>query len=107
MVIKRLLKDGIISESELDSLHVIKDGSNSNPFYKIEMHLTLLNATFLNKVLKKQNKKTIKNFDATYIYDCIQGVKLGDCPLKKIDFCVLREDKKIGKYELIQSFDLV
>ena len=107
LIIKRLLKDGIISESELDSLHVTKDGGSSNPFYKIEMHLTLLNATFLNKVLKKKNKKTIKNFDATHIYDCIQGVKLSDCPLKKIDFCVLREDKKIGKYEVVQSFDIV
>ena len=38
--------------------------------------------------------------------DCIKDIKLADCPLKKIDFCVLREDKSIGKYELIQSFDL-
>ena len=107
LIIKRLLKDGIINESELKELHVRKEGSGSNPFYKIEMHLTLLNATFLNKVLKKKNKKTIKNYDATQINDCIQSVKLPDCPLKKIDFCVLREDKTTGKYELIQSFDLV
>ena len=107
LVIKRLLKEGIIAENELESLHVKKEGSSSNPFYKIEMHLTLLNATFLNKVLKKKNKKTIKDFDATYINDCIKGIKLADCPLKKIDFCVLREDKKVGKYEVVQSFDLV
>ena len=107
LVIKRLLKEGIIYESELKNLHVTKEGNDSNPFYKIEMHLTLLNATFLNKVLKKQKKKPIKNFDATQINNCIQGIKLSDCPLKKIDFCVLREDKSIGKYELIQSFDLV
>ena len=107
LVIKRLLKEGIIYESELKNLHVTKEGNDSNPFYKIEMHLTLLNATFLNKVLKKQKKKPIKNFDATQINNCIQGIKLSDCPLKKIDFCVLREDKSSGKYELIQSFDLV
>lgn len=107
LVIKNLIKEGIISENELKDLHVTKEGNDSNPFYKIEMHLTLLNATFLNKVLKKKKKKPIKNFDATEINDCIQGVKLCDCPLKKIDFCVLREDKKTGKYELIQSFDLV
>lgn len=106
LIIKRLLKDGIIYENELKDLHVTKEGSSSNPFYKIEMHLTLLNATFLNKVLKKKNKKTIKNFDATQINDCIQSIKLPDCPLKKIDFCVLREDKSTGKYELIQSFEL-
>ena len=107
LVIKKLLDGGIIYKNELEGLHVKKEGSDSNPFYKIEMHLTLLNATFLNKVLKKKNKKTIKNFDATYINDCIQSLQLADCPLKKIDFCVLREDKSIGKYELIQSFDLV
>ena len=107
LVIKKLLKEGIILESQLNELHVVKSGSDVDPFYKIEMHLTLLNATFLNKVLKKKNKKTIKSFDATYINDCIQSLKLADCPLKKIDFCVLREDKSIGKYELVQSFDLV
>ena len=107
LVIKNLIKEGVISESELKDLHVTKEGSDSDPFYKIEMHLTLLNATFLNKVLKKKKKKPIKTFDATKINDCIQGIKLCDCPLKKIDFCVLREDKSTGKYELIQSFDLV
>ena len=107
LVIKKLLKEGIIYENQLNDLHVVKEGSGSNAFYKIEMHLTLLNATFLNKVLKKQKKKPIKTFDARKINDSIQGVKLPDCKLKKIDFCVLREDKSTGKYELIQSFDLV
>ena len=106
MIIKKLLKEEIIKESELKELHVVKEGNDSDPFYKIEMHLTLLNATFLNKVLKKENKKTINNFNATYINDFIKDIKLADCPLKKIDFCVLREDKSTGKYELIQSFDL-
>ena len=107
LVIKRLLKENIIRESELKDLHVIKEGNDSNPFYKIEMHLTLLNATFLNKVLKKKNKKPIRNFDGREINNCMQSIKLPECPLKKIDFCVLREDKSKGKYELIQSFDLV
>ena len=107
LIIKNLIKEGIISESELSNLHITKEGNDSNPFYKIEMHLTLLNATFLNKVLKKRKKKPIKTFDATKINDCMQGIKMVECPLKKIDFCVLREDKNTGKYELIQSFDLV
>ena len=107
LVIKRLLKENIIYENELKELHVTKEGNDSNPFYKIEMHLTLLNTTFLNKVLKRKNKKPVKNFDGTEIFDCMQSIKLPECPLKKIDFCVLREDKSIGKYELIQSFDLV
>ena len=106
MIIKKLLKEGIIYEKELNELHVTKTGSDDNPFYKIEMHLTIMNATFLNKVLKKQKKKPIKNFNATQINECIKDVKLVDCPLNKIDFCVLREDKSTGKYEVVQSFDL-
>ena len=107
LVIKKLLKEGIIKESELKDLHVKQEGTGSNPFYKIEMHLTILNATFLNKVSKKQKKPPIKTLDATKIYDCMQGVKLPSCSLKKIGFCVLREDRKTGKYEVVQSFDLV
>ena len=107
LIIKKLLKEGIIYDSELKNLHVNKTGSSDNPFYKIEMHLTLMNTTFLNKVLKKQKKKPIKNFDATKINEYISGEKLADCPLKKIDFCVLREDKSTGKYEVVESFDLV
>lgn len=106
LIIKKLIKEGIIDENNLNDLHVVKTGSNEDPFYKIEMHLTLLNTTFLNKVLKKQKKKPIKNFDATKINECISGEKLADCPLKKIDFCVLREDKNTGKYEVVESFDL-
>ena len=107
LIIKSLISEGILYESELKDLHVTKAGSNDNPFYKIQMHLTLLNTTFLNKVLKKQKKKPIKTFDATKIEECIRDEKLVDCPLKKIDFCVLREDKNTGKYEVVQSFDLV
>ena len=107
LVIKKLIEGGIIDENQLNDLHVIKTGNNEHPFYKIEMHLTLLNATFLNKVLKKQKKKPIKTFNATQINECIMNIKLADCPLKKIDFCVLREDKSTGKYEVVQSFDLV
>ena len=107
LIIKKLLKEGIIQKKELQTLHVAKSGSNDDPFYKIEMHLTLMNTTFLNKVLKKQKKKPIKNFDATKINEYISGEKLADCPLKKIDFCVLREDKSTGKYEVVESFDLV
>ena len=107
LIIKNLIAEGILYENELNDLHVTKAGSTDNPVYKIQMHLTLLNATFLNKVLKKQKKKPIKTFDATKIDECIRDEKLADCPLKKIDFCVLREDKNTGKYEVVESFDLV
>ena len=107
LIVKKLLQERIIDKKELQTLHVSNSGSKDDPFYKIEMHLTLMNTTFLNKVLKKQKKKPFKNFDATKINECISGEKLADCPLKKIDFCVLREDKSTGKYEVVESFDLI
>ena len=107
LIIRNLIAEGLLYESELNDLHVTKAGSKDNPFYKIQMHLTLLNTTFLNKVLKKQKKKPIKTFDATKIDECIRDEKLADCPLKRIDFCVLREDKNTGKYEVVESFDIV
>ena len=107
LIVKKLLQERIIDKKELQTLHVSNSGSKDDPFYKIEMHLTLMNTTFLNKVLKKQKKKPIKNFDATKINECISGEKLADCPLKKIYFCVLREDKSTGKYEVVESFDLI
>ena len=107
LIIRNLIAEGLLSESELNDLHVTTAGSKDNPFYKIQMHLTLLNTTFLNKVLKKQKKKPIKTFDATKIDECIRDEKLADCPLKRIDFCVLREDKDTGKYEVVESFDIV
>jgi len=106
LVIKRLIEEELIDKNKLDELHIKKEGSSNNPTYTIEMHLTLLNTTFLNKVLKKKKKKPIKNFDGTDIHDTITNITLPDCPLKKIDFCVLREDKATEKYELVQSFEL-
>ena len=107
LLIKKLLEEGLINKSQLGELPVNQERSSSNPTYAIVMHLTLMNTTFLNKVLKKSNHKPIKNFDATDIYDTITSITLPDCPLKKIDFCVLRENKSTGKYEVVQSFDLI
>ena len=106
LVIKKLIEEEIIDKNKLDELHVKKEGSSNNPTYTIEMHLTLLNTTFLNKILKKNKQKPIKDFDATDIHDTITNITLPDCPLKKIDFCVLREDKATEKYELVQSFEM-
>lgn len=107
LIIKKLLERGIISKNDFNELHIDQEGPDSNPFYKIQLHLTLLNTTFLNKILKKSHKPPVKNLDATNIHRCVQGIKFPDCPLNKIDFCVLREDKHTGKYEVIQSFDLI
>jgi hypothetical protein len=66
----------------------------------------LLNTTFLNKILKKEKKKNIKNFDSTEIMNFFNGEKMNSCQLNKIDFCVMREDKSIEKYELVKSYEM-
>ena len=77
-----------------------------NGKYSITLHLTLLNVTFWNKILKKQKKKPKKNFDANAIMNSISGVQLPPCKLNKFNFCVMREDKKTEKYELVKSYEL-
>jgi hypothetical protein len=34
------------------------------------------------------------------------GEKMNSCKLNKIDFCVMREDKSIEKYELVKSYEI-
>ena len=102
LIIRNLIDHHVINKNNIQSYHVdFKDG-----LYKIVLHLTLLNNMFLNKILKKQRKKPIKSFNSGDILTCINDIKLCPCPLNKINFCVMREDKSIGKYELVKSYDL-
>ena len=102
LIIKTLIKEGVISRNDIDSYHI----SFENNLYKIVLHLTLLNTMFLNKILKKKKKKPIKSFDSHDILGVMYEKQLTSCPLNKINFCVMREDKSIGKYELVKSYDL-
>lgn len=104
LVIRSLINEGIIKDDKnsLDKYYI----NYSNGFYSIKLHLTLLNTTFLNKILKKEKKKNIKNFDSTEIMNFFNGEKMNSCQLNKIDFCVMREDKSIEKYELVKSYEM-
>ena len=102
LIIKTLVDAGFIDKDKLADDHI----EFINGQYSITLHLTLLNVTFWNKILKKQKKKPKKNFDATEIMSTISGFQLPPCKLDKFNFCVMREDKKTEKYELVQSFEL-
>jgi hypothetical protein len=102
LIIKTLIKENVISRNDIESYHI----SFENNLYKIVLHLTLLNTMFLNKILKKKNKKPIKSFNSQDILAVMYKKNLTSCPLNKINFCVMREDKSIGKYELVKSYDL-
>ena len=102
LIIRNLIDHNVINKNNIQSYHVdFKDG-----LYKIVLHLTLLNNMFLNKILKKQRKKPIKSFNSGEILTCINDITLCPGPLNKINFCVMREDKSIGKYELVKYYDL-
>ena len=102
LIIKTLIKENVISKNDIESYHI----SFEQNLYKIVLHLTLLNTMFLNKILKKKNKKPIKSFNSQDILAVMYKKNLTSCPLNKINFCVMREDKSIGKYELVKSYDL-
>ena len=102
LIIKTLIKENVISRNDIESYHI----SFEQNLYKIVLHLTLLNTMFLNKILKKKNKKPIKSFNSQDILAVMHEKNLTSCPLNKINFCVMREDKSIGKYELVKSYDL-
>lgn len=102
LIIKTLVDSGFIDKNKLADNHI----EFINGQYSITLHLTLLNVTFWNKILKKQKKQTQKNFNATDIMSTISGFQLPPCKLDKFNFCVMREDKKTEKYELVQSFEL-
>ena len=93
LIIKTLVDAGFIDKDKLADNHI----EFINGQYSITLHLTLLNVTFWNKILKKQKKKPKKNFDATEIMSTISGFQLPPCKLDKFNFCVMREDKKTEK----------
>ena len=102
LIIKTLVDAGFIDKNKLAENHI----EYINGKYSITLHLTLVNVTFWNKILKKQKKKPKKNFDANAIMNSISGVQLPPCKLNKFNFCVMREDKKTEKYELVKSYEL-
>ena len=98
IVLTKLISEGIIDQNELEKYHI----QQKNGEFRVLLHLTLLNLTFLNKLIKKKEKF----FNAIDTLNNIKAAYLVDCPLNKINFCVKREDKKTEMYELVQPYEI-
>lgn len=102
LIIRNLVDANIIPSDTLADKHI----EYTNGKYTITLHLTLMNVLFWNKIRKKEKKKDIKNIDATEILKYMSNTKLASCHIKKINFCLMREDKKTEKYELVKSYEI-
>lgn len=102
-IVKTLWDAKLISQSDLDDSHIVKDKDGD---YTSTIHLTLLNIMFLNKFQKKNKIKVSKVFDATEILKSLDVEKLPSPKLTEVQFCVMEEDKSTQKYKLIKSYQL-
>lgn len=102
LIIRNLVDVNIIPPDTLSDKHI----EYNNGQYTITLHLTLMNVLFWNKIRKKEKKKDIKTIDATEILNYMSNIKMPSCPLRKINFCLMREDKKTEKYEVVKSYEL-
>jgi hypothetical protein len=105
VIIKTLLDENILDLKRLNDLHIEYDQVNMK--YRIKLHMTLLNILFHNKILKKQNKKEVRNIDATEILEYMNNKSLPSAEITKVNFSRMREDKKTQKYELLYSYSLI
>ncbi len=103
-IIKALVDENIIERSSLKDSHINYDKKTQR--YKIKLHMTLLNVLFLNKILKKERKGIVKSIDSAEILEFMNERKLPSSQITQVNFSRMREDKKIGKYELLYSYPL-
>ena len=68
--------------------------------------MTIMNVLFLNKILKKQKKKEIRNFNAEEVLSYLNNKTMPQASIEKIHFSRMREDKLTEKYEMIFSYSL-
>jgi hypothetical protein len=102
LIIYSLVEGGALEKNSL-SEKFIEFKENK---YRIQLHLTLLNVLFLNKILKKQRMKQISTIDATGILEYMSDKNMPSAEITHINFCRMREDKKTEKYELLNSYFL-
>lgn len=107
LLIKKFIENNILSNNDLKDLHVNEEHSDGESFYTIKFHLTLLNVKYLNRELEKVKQKTKKNFDSSEILQCINDIKLPECPITKMNLCAMRQDTSTSGYEIIKSFNIV
>jgi hypothetical protein len=103
LIIKTLVDNGIVKKEQFRDKHI----NYKNGRYSITLHMTLLNCFFLNKILKKRWEKQVESINATDIFEYLSTSPLPDAQIDRIHFSRMRENKKIGKYKLVYSYDLI
>jgi len=104
MIIKALVDEGVLEKSKLSEYHINYDKQKER--YWIKLHLTLLNVTFLNKIMKKKKEKTLRSINAQKILNFMNNNSLPTASIEKIHFSRMREDKQTERYEMVYSYSL-
>ena len=107
LIIKKLIEESILNKNDLQNLKINEEYSDGQLIYTIKFHATLLNVKYLNRALQKEKKDFIKEIDATEILKNIKDIKFPDCKMEKINLCAMREDESTGKYQIIQTFNIL
>jgi hypothetical protein len=103
LIIDALVTNKILNQEQLNNNHI----KLINGKYSTLIHLTLLNVTFLNKILKKNGEKEIFKTDLTSILNFMnKNCQLNDCELKEINFSKMREDPITQKYTMLNSYSI-
>jgi hypothetical protein len=108
LIIKKLIENNILNNQNLKNLNIFEEYSDGELIYTIKFHANLLNIKYFNRSLNEDNKKLEKKeFDATDIISCINNIIFPECVMNKINLCAMREDPNNGKYEIIDSFNIL
>lgn len=102
LIIEALVNAKILEETTLKDRHI----AFHNGKYSITLHMTLLNISFLNKILKKRGEREFKNFNANPTLEYLKDKILPSAEINKINFCRMREDKLTQKYEVVYSYPI-
>ena len=68
--------------------------------------MTLMNVTFLNKIMKKKKEKILRSINAQKILNFMNSNSLPTASIEKIHFSRMREDKQTERYEMVYSYSL-
>jgi 2'-5' RNA ligase len=101
-IITKLVAKNLMSEAELKQNFVVYDSTTKK--YSITLHLTILNVTFLNKILKKNKEKPLKVFNSIKLLQYLSTTALPASKITSVNFCRMREDKKTERYEVVKNF---
>jgi hypothetical protein len=105
IIIHELVKKEILNEYEIKNSHIFYN--KKKDFFSINIHMTLLNVLFLNKILKKKKLPQKKFIDSKEIINYMdKEIILPNGNFSEIHFSKMREDPKTQKYEMIYSYNI-